>query len=98
MDFKRRLAYAVLLTATSGLHFADRTSADEKPVDKPTVQIEFKHDGGQKSTQGEVLVDYPDGSLLLLTPDGQLWTLQPEDIVSSEPLEEKMKVLTSEEI
>lgn len=71
----------------------------------PTVQIEFKNDAGQPTSNadgspvlGEVLVDYADGSLLLLTPDGQMWTLQAEDIISSEPSDEPMQVLTSEEI
>ncbi|MCA9133291.1 MAG: DUF1570 domain-containing protein, partial [Planctomycetales bacterium] len=66
--------------------------------ERKTLQIEFKHDAGQQSTVGEVLADYGDGSLLLLTPDGQLWTLHAEDIISREPIATPLTALSSEEI
>jgi hypothetical protein len=100
MEFHRRIAYAIVVAACVELHHARQILAVEESTSekRPTVQIEFKHDGGQESTQGEILVKYADGSLLLLTPDGQLWTLRPEDIIASEPIEEEMHVLSSEEI
>jgi hypothetical protein len=63
-----------------------------------TVKAEFRHQGGQLSSIGEVLVDAEDGGKLLLTPDGQMWTLQPEDILSCETSLMPMKPLTSDEI
>lgn len=64
----------------------------------PTVNVEFKHKGGQTTSIGEIIVEAEDHGLLLLTPDGQLWTLQPTDIVSRSDSTTAMKAQSSEEI
>jgi len=63
-----------------------------------TVNVEFKHKGGQTTSIGEVIIEAEDGGILLLTPEGQLWTLQPEDILARSPADKPMQALTSEEI
>ncbi|MEZ6136915.1 MAG: DUF1570 domain-containing protein [Pirellulaceae bacterium] len=69
------------------------------PAQEPVVkQIEFSTDGGNLSTLGEVLIEYADGSNLLLTPDGQLHTLRAEDIQSEEPSDVPMTPLTPDEM
>ncbi len=76
-------------------------TAATKPSSAPaakTLNVEFKHKGGQLTSIGEVIIEAEDGGILLLTPDGQLWTLQPEDIVSRAPAATPMQALTSEEI
>lgn len=82
------LLFAVLLFNYSGVHGAEAT----------TVEIEFRHQGDVKTSHGEVLGEYADGSLLLLTPDGQLWTLLSDEIVSLEQSNVPLEVLSSEEI
>ena len=75
-------------------------SAETAPA-KPAVEtlnVEFKHKGGQITSMGEVIIEASDGGLLLLTPDGQLWTLQPEDILARSPADSPMQALSSEEI
>lgn len=71
---------------------------DSQRESPETFNVTFKSDEGTKTSVGEVLVDFPDGSLLLLTPDGQLWTLFGEDVTSKEPVAEPMQPLTSDEI
>lgn len=81
------LAFFMVLLATSRL-----------PGQTKTLDVTFKTDEGNVSSLGEVLVEYADGSMLLLTPDGQLWTLHHDEIVSQQEVDEAMVPLTSEEI
>lgn len=77
---------------------AAQTSPTETEPQVKTVVAEFKTKQGNVSCTGEVITEYPDGSMLLLANDGQLWTLRGEDIISSEPTTEAMIPATSDEI
>lgn len=63
-----------------------------------TLNVRFKTDEGEMTSIGEVVAEYGDGSLVLLTPDGQLWELLNEQILSREATDEEMQPLSSEEI
>lgn len=73
-------------------------------LDSPvvTLEIEFKSPQGQHAPAGtvvgEALLEYPDGSLLLLTEDGQLWTLHSEDIISKSNTTKTFTPLSSDQI
>ncbi len=67
-----------------------------------TVLIEFKSNNGQIAPKGavpgEVLAQYADGSLLLLTEDGQLWTLEAENILQLTATDTPMVALSQDQI
>ena len=90
-DFRSRFAFGLLAIFLSAAQVSELAA-------ETTVMAEFKSDAGTNKTLGEVIVEYKDGSVLLLTPDGRLWALQSEDVVSLEPTDEVMTPLTSEEI
>lgn len=75
------------LLSTHGLH-----------AQVKTLDVNFKADGTTHTSIGEVIVEYPDGSLLFLTPDGRLWALHNEDIQSRAVSDQPMTAMTSEEI
>ncbi len=79
--------------------FADEPTLQANAV---TVEIEFKSPVGQQapagSVVGESLMEYADGSLLLLTEDGQLWTLLGEDVIAKSISEQTLVPLSSDQI
>jgi hypothetical protein len=85
--------FLAVISASSSAH-----SQEESRPEVQTVKVEFKHQLGQTTSIGEIIVEAEDGGLLLLTPDGQLWALQPNDILSRSDSTEPMKALSSEEI
>lgn len=94
------LVLAVQPGGDSSLADEPAEAATQSPV--VTIEIEFKSPQGQQapaaSVVGEAVVDYADGSLLLLTQDGQLWTLHSEDIVARKNTEKTFTPLTSDQI
>ena len=60
--------------------------------------VTFKSFQGQKTSIGEVITEYADGSMLFLTPDGQLWTIQADDVLEAKETDAALVPMTSEEI
>ncbi len=71
-------------------------SQEANPV--VTKHVEFKLGSQTQASVGEVLAQFGDGSMLLLTPDGQLRTLMNEEIITAEPVDSPMKALSADEV
>ncbi len=82
--------------AESALAVVSQPQAEKVPL--RTVQAKFKTASGDVDTVAEVLVQYEDGSMLLLSTDGQMWTVQGTEFTSVEERAGPMEVATSEEV
>lgn len=95
---RRGATWGIVLAAVALVAGSQRPlAADERPP-VPTQQVEFNSPTGTRTSISEVLAQFGDGSMLLLTPDGQLRTLHGEEIVSAEPTQEPLQPLSSAEI
>jgi len=90
-----RLAAASLVLL---LAYAPSVMAQADLAAVVTKNVEFKWTGGTVASIGEVLSEYGDGSLLLLTPDGQLRTLLGEEIVTAVDAEQQMQPLSPQRV
>ncbi|MFK7736845.1 MAG: DUF1570 domain-containing protein [Pirellulaceae bacterium] len=90
---KRTLSVTLLI-----FYLATITPATLLSQEVKTTEIEFRTKRVDRNTIGEVLVEDPQGNIVLLTPDGRLWPLHAEEIVSREETVESMKPLSQDEI